>query len=41
MREFVERLSLMFTANLFKNNMKRMEKQRKYLPFGVCRKREA
>ena len=27
--------------DLFKDNMKRIEKQRQYLPFAVCRKRHA
>ena len=27
--------------DLFKDNIKRIEKQRKYLPFAVCRKRQA
>ena len=33
--------TFLFLYDLFKDNIKRIEKQRKYLPFAVCRKRQA
>ena len=39
--QWIVRDTFLFLYDLFKDNMKRIEKQRKYLPFAVCRKRQA
>ena len=37
----IVRDTFLFLYDLFKDNMKRIEKQRKDLPFAFCRKRQA
>ena len=39
--QWIVRDTFLFLYDLFKDNMKRIEQQRKYLPFAVCRKRQA
>ena len=39
--QWIARDTFLFLYDLFKDNMKRIEKQRKYPPFAVWRKRQA